>query len=124
MTVVLWHKNIENGKYKTGGDYNVRCSDKIYCISNSFDASRVYSTGFWGALIAALVIAGLGYVVELIFGKRISPHGRGIVGFVVSAVVIYIAQFIAPTMHTNIWGALIAAFVIGIIDAFVPTELR
>ena len=81
-------------------------------------------SGFWGALIAALVIAGLGYVVELIFGKRISPHGRGIVGFVVSAVVIYIAQFIAPTMHTNIWGALIAAFVIGIIDAFVPTELR
>ncbi|MDI6601453.1 MAG: phage holin family protein [Thermoanaerobacteraceae bacterium] len=80
--------------------------------------------GFWGALIAALVIAGLGYVAELLFGKNISPHGRGIVGFIVAAVVIYLSQFIVPTIRMNILGALIAAFVIGIIDAFVPTELR
>ncbi|TZE81832.1 phage holin family protein [Calorimonas adulescens] len=80
--------------------------------------------GFWGALIAALVIAGLGYVAELLFGKKISPHGRGIVGFIVAAVVIYLSQFIVPTIRMNILGALIAAFVIGVIDAFVPTELR
>lgn len=80
--------------------------------------------GFWGALIAALVIAGLGYVAELLFGKNISPHGRGVVGFIVAAIVIYLSQYIVPTIEMNILGALIAAFVIGIIDAFVPTELR
>ncbi|HBT50348.1 MAG: hypothetical protein XD49_0490 [Caldanaerobacter subterraneus] len=80
--------------------------------------------GFWGALISAVVIAILGYIVELILGKNISPRSRGIVGFIVAAVVIYISQFIVPTIHTTVVGALLAAFVIGLIDAFVPTELR
>ena len=81
--------------------------------------------GFTGALIAAAVIAVLGYLVESLLGKKISPQSRGIIGFVTSAVVIYLAQFIVPNyLSVSIIGALLAAFVIGIIDAFVPTELR
>ncbi|MBC7345610.1 MAG: phage holin family protein [Clostridia bacterium] len=81
--------------------------------------------GFIGALIAAVVIAALGWAVEALLGKRISPHNRGIVGFVTAAVVIYLAQFIIPMyLSVNILGALLAALVIGIVDAFVPTELR
>lgn len=80
--------------------------------------------GFWFALIAAVVIAGLGWVVEALFGRRVSPQSRGIVGFLVSAVVIYVAQFLVPGMSVTIWGALLASLVIGIVDAFVPTELR
>ncbi|CEP68241.1 Membrane protein of unknown function [Moorella glycerini] len=81
--------------------------------------------GFTGALIAAVVIAILGWLAEAVLGKRISPHGRGIVGFIVAAIVIYLAQFIVPAyLSVNILGALLAALVIGVIDAFVPTELR
>ncbi|MBE3573198.1 MAG: phage holin family protein [Moorella humiferrea] len=81
--------------------------------------------GFTGALIAAVVIALLGWLAEAVLGKRISPHGRGIVGFIVAAIVIYLAQFIVPAyLSVNIVGALLAALVIGVIDAFVPTELR
>ena len=82
-------------------------------------------SGFTGALLAAVVIAVLGYVVEVLLGDKISPQRRGIVGFITSAVVIYLAQFIVPSfLSVNIVGALLAALVIGIIDAFVPTELR
>lgn len=80
--------------------------------------------GFWFALLAAVVIAVLGWVVEALFGRRVSPQGRGIVGFLVSAVVIYLAQFLVPGMQVSVWGALLASLVIGIVDAFVPTELR
>ncbi|MGE5396532.1 MAG: phage holin family protein [Chitinophagales bacterium] len=81
--------------------------------------------GFTGALIAAIVIAVLGYLVELALGDRISPRSRGIVGFVTAVIVIYVAQFIIPTyLSVSLLGALLAAFVIGLIDAFVPTELR
>lgn len=82
--------------------------------------------GFVGALIAAVVIAALGYLVENFIGsKKISPQSRGIVGFLTAAVVIYLANFIIPNyLSVTIVGALLAAFVIGIIDAFVPTELR
>ncbi len=80
--------------------------------------------GFLNALIAAVVIAVLGFLVEMLLGKRVSPQSRGIVGFVTAAVVIYLAQFIVPTLRVSIWGALLASLVIGIIDAVVPTELR
>lgn len=82
-------------------------------------------SGFMGAIIAAAVIALLGYVVEAILGDRISPQRRGIVGFITSAVVIYLAQFIVPAyLSVNVLGALLAALVIGVIDTFVPTVLR
>lgn len=75
---------------------------------------------FWTALVAALVIAGLGYVVEAFFGDRITPYGRGIVGFLTSAVIIYLTQFIVPGVRVTVLGALLASLVIGIIDLFVP----
>jgi len=85
----------------------------------------VLSGGFVGALIAAVVIAVLGYIAEALLGERISPRNRGLVGFITAAVVIYLAQFIIPTLlSVNLVGALIAAFIIGLIDAFVPTVIR
>lgn len=80
--------------------------------------------GFFGALIAALVIAVLGQAARAIFGPKASPQGRGLVSFLVSAVIIYLTQFIAPGVRVNLIGALLAALVIGIVDAFIPTELR
>lgn len=81
--------------------------------------------GFAGALVVAAIIAILGYIAEALLGDRISPQSRGLVGFITAAVVIYLAQFIVPgLLSVSIIGALIAAFVIGLIDAVVPTFLR
>jgi len=81
--------------------------------------------GFTGALIAALVIAAIGWVAEKVFGAEASPQARGLVGFLVAAVVIYLTQFIVPgSISVSIIGALLASLVIGIVDAVVPTSLR
>lgn len=80
--------------------------------------------GFLSALMAAVVIAALGWIVESLLGRGVSPYGRGIVGFVVSAIVIWAAQFVVPGMEVSVLGALLAAFVIGVIDLFVPTTIR
>lgn len=77
---------------------------------------------FWTALIAAVVIALLGWVVEAFFGDRISPYNRGIAGFLVSAVVIYLTQFVVTGFYVTILGALLASLVIGIIDLFIPIK--
>lgn len=79
---------------------------------------------FFHALLAAIVIAVLGWVVESLLGKTVSPYGRGVVGFIVSAITIWVAQFVVPGMAVSVVGALLAAFVIGIIDLFVPTTIR
>ena len=80
--------------------------------------------GFTGALIAAIVISILGFIAESLLGNKISPQNRGIVGFITAAVVIYFAQYLVTAMNVTWWGALLASLVIGVIDAFVPTELR
>jgi len=80
--------------------------------------------GFVNALTVALVIAILGYLIELApkFEQgRINSKVRGLVGFIISAIVIYIAQFIIPALTVSIIGALLAAAIIGIIDMIVPT---
>jgi putative membrane protein len=84
---------------------------------------RVY--GFGGALIAAIAIALIGYLVESVIGRGVSPRTRGIVGFLTSAAVIYLTGLLLPgTLSVSLFGALAAAFVIGLIDTVVPTELR
>lgn len=80
--------------------------------------------GFTGALLAAVVIALLGRGLAALFGRNASPQGRGLLSFLVSALVIYFAQFVVPAMRVNLVGALLAALVIGVVDAFIPTELR
>ncbi|TNJ65535.1 phage holin family protein [Paenibacillus hemerocallicola] len=78
--------------------------------------------GFWSALFLALVIAVLGWIVEGIFGKRVTPFGRGIVGFLASAAVIWLAQFVVGGVTVTVIGAILAALVIGIIDLFIPVS--
>jgi len=76
--------------------------------------------GFWSALMLAVVIAVLGWIIEGIFGKKVTPFGRGIVGFLSSALVIWLAQFVVGNVRVTVIGALLAALVIGIIDLFIP----
>ncbi len=78
--------------------------------------------GFWSALFLALVIAVLGWIIEGIFGKRVSPFGRGIVGFLASAAVIWISQFIVGDVDVSMLGAILAALAIGVIDLFIPVS--
>lgn len=82
-------------------------------------------SGFWGALFASLVIAGLGWLAQSLLGRRASPSSRGLTGFIAAAVVIWLTGALFPGwLSVTWWGALLAAFVIGLVDAMVPTELR
>ncbi len=82
------------------------------------------SLSFTHALLAAIAIAAVSYLIETFLGKNVSPYGRGVVSFIVSAIVIYLVQFIVPGLSVSVFGALLGALVIGIVDLFVPTTLR
>jgi putative membrane protein len=82
-------------------------------------------SGFWGALLASLVIAGLGWIAQALLGRGASPATRGLTGFIAAAVVIWLTGALFPGwLSVTWWGAAIAAFVIGLVDSVVPTELR
>jgi uncharacterized membrane protein YvlD (DUF360 family) len=51
-----------------------------------------------------------------------SPFGKGFKGFVIAAIILYVAQFIVPNMSVTIIGAILGALVIGIVDAIFPAK--
>ena len=79
--------------------------------------------GLWSYLFAAVIISLLDYLVERLIHVNATPFGNGIKGFLIAAVILYLTQFIVPNMSVNIWGALIGALVIGILDAFFPNRV-
>ena len=76
--------------------------------------------GIWSLLLAAVVIGVLDYLVQRFTGIDASPFGRGIAGFLVAAIILYVTKFIVPGFGISLWGAIIGALVIGIIDAIMP----
>jgi hypothetical protein len=79
--------------------------------------------GFTTALIGALVISVADFLIEKLFRFDASPLGRGISGFLVSAAVIYFAQYFVTGMEVSLLGAVIGALVIGLIDTILPTRV-
>lgn len=76
--------------------------------------------GIWSLLLAAVVIGVLDYLIQRFTGIDASPFGRGIAGFLVAAIILYVTKFIVPGFDISVWGAIIGALVIGIIDAIIP----
>jgi len=76
--------------------------------------------GLWSLLLAAVVIGVLDYLVQKFTGINASPFGRGFTGFLVAAIILYITSFIVPGFNISMWGAIIGAIVIGVVDAIMP----
>ena len=74
----------------------------------------------WSLILAAIVIALLDYLIQKFTGVNASPFGRGITGFIVAAIILYVTKFIVPGFNISVWGAIIGALVIGIVDIIIP----
>ncbi|NLY66858.1 MAG: phage holin family protein [Tissierellia bacterium] len=74
----------------------------------------------WSLILAAVVIAVLDYLVQRFTGVNATPFGRGITGFIISAIILYATKFIVPGFDISVWGAIIGALVIGIVDMIIP----
>ena len=76
--------------------------------------------GLGSVLLAAVVIGVLDYLIQKFTGIDASPFGRGIAGFLLTALILYLTQFVVRGFNISLWGAIIGALVIGIIDAIMP----
>lgn len=76
--------------------------------------------GLWALILAAIVITLLDFVIRKVTGVDASPFGKGIVGLIVSAVILYLTKYIVTGFEISILGAIIGALVIGIVNAIVP----
>lgn len=74
----------------------------------------------WTLALAAVVLSVLDYLVNAIIGVNASPFGRGIIGFVVSVVVLYATQFFVSGYSISWISAIIGAVIYGIIASIIP----
>lgn len=92
----------------------------IILAVTSFLTPGFVITGLSSIILAAVVISLLDSFVEKLMRVDASPFGKGIKGFVISAIILYVAQFIVPGMGVTIIGAIFASIVIGVLDAILP----
>lgn len=71
-------------------------------------------------ILAAVVITIVDAIVESFLKVDASPFSKGFKGFVIAAIIIYATQFVVPNMNVSWLGAILAALVVGIIDALLP----
>ncbi|QZY53933.1 phage holin family protein [Crassaminicella profunda] len=77
-------------------------------------------TGWIPLLFAAIAIGIIDYLIERFTGFDASPFGRGITGFIVSAVIIYLTGMLVGGVRVTFLGSILAAFAIGIVNMIIP----
>jgi len=77
---------------------------------------------FWTLAIAAVVLTVIDYLVIKFTGLHASPFGKGFVGFILSAVVLYVTQFFVAGYTISWIAAIIGALVYGVVDYFIPGD--
>ena len=76
----------------------------------------------WSLVVAAIVLSVLDYLIVKFTGLHSTPFGKGIVGFILSAVILYVTQYFVAGYSISWLSAIIGALIYGIVDYIMPGE--
>ena len=79
-------------------------------------------SNFWALVSAVIVLTVIDYLITRFTGLHASSFGKGFVGFVLSAVVLYITQYFVAGYTVSWMAAIVGAIVYGVVDYFIPGE--
>lgn len=112
-------KNSSN-QMSMGGMFSRFISSSIILAVTAFFTPGFEIASLWTLLLAAVVLAVMDYLFNMLLGVNATPFGRGIIGFVVSVVVLYATQFFVAGYSISMMSAIIGAVIYGIIAAMIP----
>ncbi|MBE5812952.1 MAG: phage holin family protein [Clostridiales bacterium] len=75
---------------------------------------------FWALALAAVVLTVLDYLIIKFTGLNATPFGKGFVGFILSAVILYVTQYFVAGYSISWLAAIIGALIYGIVDYIMP----
>ena len=76
----------------------------------------------WALAAATIVLTVIDYLITRFTGLHASSFGKGFVGFVLAAVVLYVTQYFVAGYSISWIAAIIGALVYGVVDYFLPGE--
>jgi len=119
--VIRLAENVERTQHFSLGHFIIRALvGAVVLAVTAFLTPGFTISGIWPLIIAAAVIALLDYLVQRVLGVDATPFGRGLTGFIVAAVIIYVVKFIVPGYNVTLFGAVLGALVYGIINLLIP----
>ncbi len=77
---------------------------------------------FWTLVASAIVLTVIDYLITKFTGLHASSFGKGFVGFVLSAVVLYVTQYFVAGYTISWMAAIVGALIYGVVDYFLPGE--
>ena len=72
--------------------------------------------------LAAVVLTVIDYLLATFTGLHASAFGKGFVGFVLAAVVLYVTKFFVAGYSISWIAAIIGALIYGVVDYFIPDQ--
>lgn len=84
----------------------------------------IQTDGYSTAIMAGIVIGILDWAINKFTGVDASPFGRGAVGFVVAAIILFITGQIVDGFNVSILGAIVGSLILGIVDTFLPVDKK
>ena len=79
-------------------------------------------SNIWALAAAAVVLTVIDYLLTRFTGLHASAFGKGFVGFVLAAVVLYVTQYFVAGYTISWIAAIVGALVYGVVDYFLPGE--
>lgn len=76
----------------------------------------------WSLVLAAVVLTVLDYLIVKFTGLNATPFGKGFVGFILSAVILYVTQYFVAGYSISWLAAIIGALIYGIVDYLIPGD--
>ncbi|MBR6033354.1 MAG: phage holin family protein [Clostridia bacterium] len=77
-------------------------------------------SNIWALALAAVVLTVMDYLIIRFTNLHASPFGKGFVGFVLAAAVLYLTQYFVAGYSISWIAAIIGALVYGVVDYFLP----
>lgn len=94
----------------------------IVLAITAFFTPGFHINNFWALAAAAIVLTLIDYLIVKFTGLHATPFGKGFVGFILAAVVLYVTQFFVAGYTVSWIAAIIGALVYGVVDYFLPGD--
>lgn len=115
-------KQESNSSMTLGGIITRFITSAIILAITAFFTPGFEIASFWTLIVAAVVLTLIDYLVNTIIGNNLGTFANGIVGFIVSASVLYATQFFVAGYTINWLSAIVGAIIYGIVASFVPSK--
>ena len=94
----------------------------IVLAITAFFTHGFHIANFWTLAISAIVLTVIDYLIVKFTGLHASSFGKGFVGFVLSAIVLYVTQYFVAGYTISWMAAIVGALIYGVVDYFLPGE--